>query len=196
MASPFLDQTKTESLERSGSAIAGAAVIAAVAVWALVSLSIRLGYTSFDPAIVGFVCAAAAAWREDHLLRTLIMAAWGIVAGVAGMLLGTIAPMDMVPWIMTGGGVALVTSSLSRMPVRMIASVPAGALATMGGYIVGAYLLPAGAGQLTDYRMAGLAEPLAALTLVVIASLMAMGPYSGEPKIIVSRYRQKSSRHP
>jgi len=196
MASLFLDQMKTESLERTGSATAGAALIAAVTVWALASLSIRLGYTSLDPAIVGFVCAAAAAWREEHLLRTLIMAAWGVVAGVAGMLLGAFAPMDMVPWIVTGGGVALAMSSLGHMPVRMIASLPAGALATVGGYIVGTYLLPVNDRQLTAYGTAGLAEPLAALTLVVIASLMTTGPHSGEPRIIVSRYRQKSSRHP
>ena len=194
MASLFLDQTKMESPERNGSAIAGAAVIAAVAVWALASFSIRLGYTSFDPAIVGFVCAAAAAWREEHPLQTLITAAWGVVAGVAGMLLGTVAPMDIVPWIVTGGGVALATAALSPMPVRMIAAVPAGALATVGGYIVGSYLFPMNKGQLVDYGFAGLAEPLAALTLVVIAGLMTTGPRRGEPQIVVSRYQQKPSR--
>ena len=196
MASIPIGQTKNESLERSGSGIAGAAVIAAGAVWALASLSIRLGYTLFDPAMVGFVCAAAAAWREEHLFRTLVVAAWGVVAGVAGMLLGTVVPMGMIPWIVTGGGVALATTSLSRMPVRMIAAVPAGALATVGGYIVGSYLLPMNKGQLVDYGFAGLAEPLAAFALVIIAALMTTGLRAGEPQIVISRYQHKSSRRP
>ena len=191
-----MDQTRTESLERSSLGIAVGAVVAAAAMWALATISLRFGYTSYDPVVFGFVCAAAAAWQEKHLMLTTITAAWGIVAGSAGALLSTATMVPLLPWIVTGAGVALATGALGRTPIRMVVAVPAGALATVSGYILGAYLLPVNAGPLSGDGYAGLAQPMAALMLVVIAALMITGARRDEPQILINRYRQKSSRHP
>jgi hypothetical protein len=196
MTPVFLDQTQIDPLERSGAGIAVAALGAAATVWALATISLRFAYTSYDPVVFGFVCAAAAAWDEERLIQTTIIAAWGVVAGAAAVLLNAGISIPLVPWIVTGAGVALATATLGRRPARMIAAVPAGALATLSGYVLGAYLLPAEAEQLPGIGYASLAQPMAALMLVVISVLMITVPRRGEPQIVINRYRQKSSRLP
>ena len=195
MASTLLPQPRTGSLERTGLAIAGGAAMAAVAVWALASISIRIGYSYVDPALVGLVCAGAAAWSERPTFSTLTTALWGAVAGVAGVLLGTIVPTSSIPWIVMGAGVALAVVWPTRIALWTIASIPAGALAAIGGHTVGTYLLPVSSELLVTYRMAGLAEPTAAFMLVVVATLIATTPGHGIGQIYISRYQQKASHH-
>ena len=196
MPTVFLDQTQTDPPERSGAGIAVGAVAAAATVWALASISLRFGYTSYDPVVFGFVCAAAAAWDGQQLIQTMITATWGVVAGAAGALLGAGMSIPLVPWIVTGAGVALAAAALSRIPTRMVAAVPAGALATLSGYVLGSYFFPVKPEQVLGSGYPSLAQPVAALMLVVISALMITAPRRGEPQIVINRYRQKPYRHP
>jgi len=195
MSTPLLKQSQRDPAERSGSAIAAAAVVSALAVWALASISVRLEYTRFDPVMVGFVCAAAAGWHHERFTPTAIAAACGTVAGIAGLLVGNFIAIDLIPWLFVGAGVALATAWPVGLPVRTIAAVPAGALAAAGGFTIGTYVLPVAEETMLGYGFADLSEPLAALSLVAIASLISTRPGGGKPKIYVARYHQKGSRH-
>jgi len=190
MGSTFPDRPKTGPPDGNGPAIACAAATAAVTVWALASVLLRIGYTWADPVLVGLV-AAAAARSAERPLQMLVTAAWGVAAGAAGALLGTLVPVGWVPWFVTGGGVALAAAWPVGSPLRSVAAVPAGALATVGGHTIGTYLLPVSSDVFVVHGFAGFAEPVAASMLVVVASLMTGPRHRGEPRIYISRYQQK-----